>query len=214
MPKPAGAEIRVSVVSRPRWSRSMRRGRSTAPLRGLGTYSFVSSSGRYVSTVMSPWAWYPEAGAQYHRGCQGHSLRSARDDEFVHLETQVPEPAADHVPTRTSSSTSRSTSLRSGSKSSRAADPNTKSTRGRFARRRPAMRATQTLDDLFAADLAAIRERFEALRSQGRAWATARWRRSCASYGPIVAVELHVARGFSSPLRGWPTSRRPGPARR
>ena len=45
LPKPAGAEMSVSLDSRPSFKRSIKRGRSTTPDLIEGTWSFVSSMG-------------------------------------------------------------------------------------------------------------------------------------------------------------------------
>src|SRR5438876_11384492 len=45
LPKPAGAEIRVSLRCSPSFNRAIRRGRRTTFVRGGGIYSFVANSG-------------------------------------------------------------------------------------------------------------------------------------------------------------------------
>jgi hypothetical protein len=49
LPKPAGAEMRVSLRCRPSFNRSIKRGRGTMPGRGGGIYSLVAKIGAGTS---------------------------------------------------------------------------------------------------------------------------------------------------------------------
>jgi hypothetical protein len=54
LPKPAGAEMRVSEACEARWIKSIRRGRATSSRRGMGTSSFVSSSRSAIGAPSQP----------------------------------------------------------------------------------------------------------------------------------------------------------------
>src|SRR5204863_1445399 len=53
LPKPAGAQTRVSRRRRPASSRASRRGRGTAPGRGGGRYSLVIKTGADIDRTLS-----------------------------------------------------------------------------------------------------------------------------------------------------------------
>src|SRR6266516_2452706 len=55
-PKPAGAEMRVSLRCRPSFSRSIRRGRLTTFGRGRGIYSFVARMGVDIQLLKPPFS--------------------------------------------------------------------------------------------------------------------------------------------------------------